>query len=185
MAWVPVMPPAPGWFSITTLCPPSMLDRGGATARVMVSTPEPGPTGRMILSGRSGTAACASAERGSPAQSASAASRARGCSKNVVGFGGLALFAAAAVVAADVVAAAFFAATFSAAVWMLRLLMQCIRWRAMRRCGLRNNPVIATALRCARPCAADRCGCRGARRPSSAGTARSAPFRRRAGHLAV
>ncbi|MOA41071.1 hypothetical protein D3C78_1630030 [compost metagenome] len=46
------MPPAPGWFSTTTVWP-SAADSAGPADRVIVSTPEPTPTGRMNLMGRS------------------------------------------------------------------------------------------------------------------------------------
>jgi hypothetical protein len=49
----PVMPPAPGRFSMTTPWPPSALVSEGAAARMMVSTPEPAPTGRTTRSGLS------------------------------------------------------------------------------------------------------------------------------------
>src|SRR6185295_4381663 len=59
-AAVPVMPPAPGRFSITTAWPPSLAESAGPTLRTMTSTPEPGLTGRMTRSGgRSAACACA------------------------------------------------------------------------------------------------------------------------------
>src|SRR5256885_8868146 len=53
---VPVMPPAPARFSITTGWP-SVLESDGLAARMIVSTPEPGLTGRMTRIG-----ACARAD---------------------------------------------------------------------------------------------------------------------------
>ena len=47
---MPVMPPAPGKFSMTTGWP-SAFDKAGLAARMMVSTPEPGPTGTMTRIG--------------------------------------------------------------------------------------------------------------------------------------
>ena len=43
----PTMPPAPAWFSTTTLAPRALASAGWA-ARVMTSTPEPVALGRMM-----------------------------------------------------------------------------------------------------------------------------------------
>src|SRR6478752_1494356 len=59
---VPTMPPAPGWFSITTGWP-SVLPRAAAAARTMVSTPEPAPTGRMKRTARRPSQAAAQQQR--------------------------------------------------------------------------------------------------------------------------
>jgi hypothetical protein len=48
---VPVMPPAPGRFSMTTGWPPSERTSAVWAERTMVSAPEPAPTGRMTRSG--------------------------------------------------------------------------------------------------------------------------------------
>ena len=55
IACVPVMPPAPGMFSITTGWPTDLVS-AGLTVRMIVSTPEPGPTGRMVRNGLSDAA---------------------------------------------------------------------------------------------------------------------------------
>ena len=62
IACVPLMPPAPGKFSITMGCPPSALLTAGLIVRVIVSTPEPGPTGRMVRSGLSDAGVCAATD---------------------------------------------------------------------------------------------------------------------------
>ena len=49
---VPVMPPAPGWFSTTTGWPKA-LPSATVAARTMASTPEPALIGRMKRTGRS------------------------------------------------------------------------------------------------------------------------------------
>src|SRR5215203_6692238 len=46
IAAVPTMPPAPGWFSITTEAP-SAVESACDDARVIVSTPDAVATGRM------------------------------------------------------------------------------------------------------------------------------------------
>ena len=63
IACVPVMPPAPGMFSITTGWPSDLVS-DGLTVRMIVSTPEPGPTGRIVRSGLSDAALCARAGSG-------------------------------------------------------------------------------------------------------------------------
>src|SRR5262245_6007063 len=55
---VPTMPPAPGWLSTTTgAC--SAFDSSGSAVRVIVSTPDAVATGRMNLTARSPSCACA------------------------------------------------------------------------------------------------------------------------------
>lgn len=73
-AEVPVMPPAPGRFSITTAWPPSALDKAFCAVRTMVSTPEPAPTGRIT---RSGAVDCAQAGTEAEARRHEAASATR------------------------------------------------------------------------------------------------------------
>src|SRR5687767_1795534 len=63
-AAVPVMLPAPGRFSITTAWP-SAFESDGPTARVIVSTPDPGANGRMMRRGRSDCAAAAALKQSS------------------------------------------------------------------------------------------------------------------------
>lgn len=67
---VPVMPPAPGRFSITTGWP-SAFARLALMARMAPSAPEPAESGRMTRSGRSGWP-CARAGR-RPVQAAARA----------------------------------------------------------------------------------------------------------------
>src|SRR5882762_9307522 len=65
---VPVTPPAPARFSITTGWP-SAFDNAGLAARMFVSTPDPGLTGRMT---RIGVCACALNENAAAAHKTAA-----------------------------------------------------------------------------------------------------------------
>src|SRR5262245_38228605 len=66
------MPPAPGWFSTTTgAC--SAFDNAGSAARVIVSTPDAVATGRMNLTARSPSCACAGAMAASATKPSTAA----------------------------------------------------------------------------------------------------------------
>jgi hypothetical protein len=86
MAAVPVMPPAPGMFSITTGWPKA-LPSATEAARTMLSTPEPALIGRMKRIGLSEPCASAGSGAASAAAPAPKPSIARRSSGNVRGHG--------------------------------------------------------------------------------------------------
>ena len=61
--WTPTMPPAPGWFSITTGFP-SALASAGCAVRVIVSTPDPVAFGRTMRTAFSPTCASGGCGKG-------------------------------------------------------------------------------------------------------------------------